>query len=338
MEPARRLGWVDRPTTRKHHSEPIPCVGGLVLWFVFTLGLLFFYKGDNAHLLILCISSVALSGFLDDLYHLRAVTRLVWQFVTVLVMAFVDPSIRLVQLGNLLGSGELEVDGFAWILTTFAVSGMINAFNMIDGLDGLAAGLALVAIGFMWICVAHAGFPMANMLGLLEWVAAALIGFLLFNLRYPAHPRATIFLGDAGSTLLGFVVTCFMLQFSQSEPTVLDPVTALCLVALPLLDTVTVMLRRLRMGLSPFAADRQHLHHLLLGRGFSDGQVVFLMIGASVILAFIGVFLQWSGLPEYFRFYAFLTLFAVYYWTTSGILRPSRSVAFSDERRNQPRE
>ena len=313
--PATRMGWVDKPTTRKHHPYPVPVVGGLALWAAFLAGSLLVCSLSTCWLLLVSMSGVMLVGFYDDIHHAHPHHRLGLQFGIALLL-LLNPETQLSQLGNLLGLGGIETGWFAWVLTPLAVTGLINAFNMMDGLDGLSAGLALVAVGLMLINGLNGLAPVTAMMGLLGVLAAALCGFLVYNLRYPGHPRASVFMGDAGSNLLGFLLAWFLIRLSQPGAGVLDPVTALWIVALPLMDTIAVMVRRWRQGLSPFAADRQHLHHLLLGRGFTDGQVVAMMLALGVSLGLTGILLQRLALPEYLRFYAFLLLFAMYYRVT----------------------
>ena len=332
IPPATQMGWVDKPSTRKHHTYPIPVVGGLALWAAFASGALLTCQWSTCWLMLVPMTCVMLVGFYDDIHHAHPHYRLGLQFGIALLL-LLSPETQLSHLGDLLGLGGIETGWFAWLLTPFAVTGLINAFNMMDGLDGLSAGLALVAVGLMLMLGLNGLTPVTGMMGLLGVLAAALCGFLVYNLRYPGHPRATVFMGDAGSNLLGFLLAWFLIRFSQSGAGVLDPVTALWIVALPLMDTVAVMVRRWRQGLSPFAADRQHLHHVLLGRGFTDGQVVAMMLMLGLGIGLTGVLLQWLVLPECLRFYVFLLMFAVYYRVTTRMKQSQVTLRSTTERR-----
>jgi UDP-GlcNAc:undecaprenyl-phosphate/decaprenyl-phosphate GlcNAc-1-phosphate transferase len=259
-----------------------------------------------------------LVGFYDDRRHVRPALRFLFQGIAVAVMGLADHG-QLIHLGDLLGLGQIDTGLAATWFTIFAVIGVINAFNMIDGLDGLAGGLALVVTGWLIMLCLMAPTPFPGKVGTLLVLAMAVGGFLLFNLRTPWRERASVFMGDAGSTMLGFVLSWFLVRMSQAEPAMLDPVTAVWIIGLPLMDTVTVMVRRISLNRSPFAADRQHLHHLLLGYGLPDGRVVAMMLAAALCLGGLGVLAQWLAVPEAIRFYGFVVLFLAYYVITTRI-------------------
>lgn len=315
IKPARLMGWVDRPSIRKKHLSPTPMIGGLAVWAGFSVGSIQLCEtGDYCQMLI-GLAAVMLIGLYDDYRPMPAVSRLIWQGAVALALVMTSDT-QLTSLGDLLGVGVVQGEWITWCLTPLAIIGMINAFNMIDGLDGLAAGLAWVASGLLLLMSLSAAQPAGELTGLLGVMLGALTGFLAFNLRYPGHSRASVFLGDAGSTLLGFLMAWFLIHSSQSPSPVLDPVTALWLVALPLMDTVALMIRRHRQGRSPLAADRQHLHHLLLAEGFPVERVVLMMLFISACLGAIGWLLQWAGVAESVRFYLFLAMFVIYYRVT----------------------
>jgi UDP-GlcNAc:undecaprenyl-phosphate/decaprenyl-phosphate GlcNAc-1-phosphate transferase len=216
--------------------------------------------------------------------------------------------------------GQVRLGWAAALFTLIGVIGVINAFNMIDGLDGLAGGTGFVVTGWLIVLCLSAPAANAGALGALLVLAAAIAGFLVYNLRHPWRVRATVFMGDAGSTMLGFVLSWFLIHLSQGEQALMAPITAVWIMALPLLDTLTVIIRRIGAGRSPFAADRQHLHHLLLGRGFSDGRVTAILLGLTCATGGLGVLADWLGMSEALRFYAFVGVFLLYYRYTTGLL------------------
>ena len=140
----------------------------------------------------------------------------------------------------------------------------------------------------------------------------AVMGFLLFNLRLPWRARAAIFMGDAGSMMLGFFLVWMAVDVTQGPGRMVPPMTAVWIIALPLLDMARVMFTRMRRGQSPFIADRIHLHHLLLARGLGSGQVVALMSGFGFTGGAIGIAAWRLGLPDWAMFYAFLMMLGVY--------------------------
>jgi UDP-GlcNAc:undecaprenyl-phosphate/decaprenyl-phosphate GlcNAc-1-phosphate transferase len=318
--PAADLGWVDHPSTRKHHRHPVPLVGGVAMCAAFCLGVLLLpVKPADWPVLLIGMTLLTLVGLYDDLHSSRPTTRFLFQAIAVLLMAF-GSHVVLGDLGDLFGLGQVRLGGAAALFTLIGVIGVINAFNMIDGLDGLAGGTGFVVTGWLIVLCLSAPAANAGALGALLVLAAAIAGFLVYNLRHPWRVRATVFMGDAGSTMLGFVLSWFLIHLSQGEQALMAPITAVWIMALPLLDTLTVIIRRIGAGRSPFAADRQHLHHLLLGRGFSDGRVTAILLGLTCATGGLGVLADWLGMSEALRFYAFVGVFLLYYRYTTGLL------------------
>jgi UDP-GlcNAc:undecaprenyl-phosphate GlcNAc-1-phosphate transferase len=198
-------------------------------------------------------------------------------------------------------------------MTVFAVVGVINAVNMIDGMDGLAGSTSLVSFAWYGVAATAAGLPG---LAALAWVmCGGLAGFLLLNLRLPWQPRARVFLGDAGSTLLGFSLAWFAIDLTQGPGRTMPPIAALWVVLLPLADTVSLMARRRSRGMSPFHPDREHIHHFLLAHGFSVSGALLVLVGVSILFGAVGVLGWRMGVPEPVLFYAFASLFFAYHYT-----------------------
>lgn len=194
--------------------------------------------------------------------------------------------------------------------------GIINAFNMADGTDGLAGGLSLVAA--LWLTVVallSGGYSETGMLLLL--LTAVIMGFLCFNMRNPWRRRAVVFMGDAGSTMLGFLLAWFAIELSQGAQPAISPIAAVWILGLPLLDTVCIMLRRILKGRSPLAADREHLHHILLLAGYFDARTVAILLMISAGLGAVGVTGSLMAVPEVVMFYAFVGLFGLYFFAMS---------------------
>jgi UDP-GlcNAc:undecaprenyl-phosphate GlcNAc-1-phosphate transferase len=208
---------------------------------------------------------------------------------------------------------------------------------MIDGLDGLAGGIALVVTVWLLVMCLSAPVPDWGDIGALLTLAMVIFGFLAFNLRHPWRARASVFMGDAGSTMLGFVLSWFLIHLSQGDRSVMAPVTAVWILALPLMDTVSVMVRRICAGRSPFAADRQHLHHLLLGFGLREGQVVALLLVTALLVGGFGVAADWLEVPVYLLFYAFAGTFLLYFQLTTWMVKRLQTMpALRRERRRCP--
>lgn len=307
MRSAPALGWLDHPDERKPHAVPIPPVGGLA-WFVgfasgcFALGL----EDPPVPALLLTLGALVILGILDDRQPLPSGLRFVMQVLLVLLLAAFG-GLKLYDLGQLFWPGWTVALGWAAIpFTVFACVGVINALNMADGMDGLAGWLAVVTLSAVAAFAHHGGQPLLGTISLLA--VAALLPFLWLNTRWPWRQRASVFLGDAGSMSLGLLIGWLLVQGAQGPERLFAPATALWLCAVPLIDTVSVMLRRIAARRSPFAPDQQHLHHLFLRAGFSVRQTLLGVLAIALALAAIGAALAALGVPESVQAAAFLAL------------------------------
>jgi UDP-GlcNAc:undecaprenyl-phosphate GlcNAc-1-phosphate transferase len=284
---AVQVGLVDRPSGRKQHQGDIPLVGGLAMFGGFSIVAISLFPAIGYLPAMLFGATVlVVTGLVDDHRELSPGARFIAQSVAVLAMIFGgDVVVR--DLGDLVFIGTLALGYGAVAFTVFGVVGVINAVNMTDGLDGLAGSLALVMVLALAAVAWDAGLEAE--LDLLLTLAFTILGFLAFNARTPWQSRARVFMGDAGSMLLGFLLAWFFVHLSQGPARAMAPVTALWIFALPLLDTLTVMARRLLNGSSPFKSDREHLHHILQRAGFSVTQTVAIMTGLAASLAAIGI-------------------------------------------------
>jgi UDP-GlcNAc:undecaprenyl-phosphate GlcNAc-1-phosphate transferase len=157
-------------------------------------------------------------------------------------------------------------------------------------------------------------------------LAGAVAGFLMLNLRMPWQPRARAFMGDAGGMLLGLLLGWYAIKLAGFEAAPLMPMTAVWILALPLLDMGSVMLLRIRQGKSPFHADRQHLHHVLLDAGYSVNQVVMVMAVLSLFFGLSSFYLDHTGIPEFVFFWAFIAIWIFYYF---GLAQPQKVVCLT---------
>jgi UDP-GlcNAc:undecaprenyl-phosphate GlcNAc-1-phosphate transferase len=262
---------------------------------------------DSASLaMFICGGFIVFFMMIDDFIGIRASIRLAFQaLIAYLFILMCDVSI--INLGNLFGFGVIELKYiYSIIFTIFCVVGLMNAFNMIDGLNGICASFALMPLLILM-------FFGSVKYGLLIPIGA-LIGFLTYNLGWFGKKRG-VFLGDSGSNLLGFIVAILCIDLSQDHQ-VINPVTALWLVAIPLLDCVDVMGARLLKGIGPFKPGRDHLHHKLLDLGLTQNNILVLFITLSSGLGLIGwMFEVVFPSKEYLSFYSFV-LFAITYFVT----------------------
>ena len=264
-------------------------------------------KLDNFTIsLYLCALFIMIFMIFDDFFGIKASIRLIFQSMIVLLMiVMTDEKISVV--GNLFGFGDIDLGIFSVAFTVFCVVGLMNAFNMIDGLNGICASMALVPISFV-------AFFGNFSYGLLIPIGA-IIGFLAYNLGYLGKKRR-VFLGDSGSNMLGFAVAFICIEYSQDidHTSYIKPTTALWLVAIPLLDCIVVLISRILNGIMPFRPGRDHLHHRLLDIGLSPKKILLFFIFLSILLASIGYYFEQNFHDkEYISFYSFALLSVFYY-------------------------
>lgn len=332
---SKAVGWglVDHPNDRKTHQGKTPLVGGIAIFITLSCCLAGWRLGEPMVAPFLVASAIVVFvGLLDDRYDISVRMRLAGQTLAALVVIVLG-DVYLVNLGDLLGFGSIDLGVLSVPFTIFAMVGVMNAFNMIDGIDGLLGTSALVAaLAFTVLAILQQQHSFIFIGGLL---VTALIWFLVFNLR-PQGNRYKVFMGDAGSLLLGFTLSWLFILGSQSfgaertmaERYVLDPVSALFLVALPLMDSVTVIARRLKQRRNPLKADRQHIHHLFEKAGYDQRQTLAWLTIFMVICGLAGVVLQVAAVPELARFAVFLCMLLVYILMTKGLKRKMARTGF----------
>lgn len=307
---APALGLVDAPGGRKSHSHTVPLVGGLAV-FVSLLAVSWAAGlAPKMAYFLFALSIVIAVGFWDDVREIRPRLKFGIQIVASGIMIW-GAGIQLHSVGDLIGWRTIGLSVFAIPLTVFAMVGVVNSINMIDGADGLAGSLALVALVWFALVAAQSGLAVQAVTSLL--ICGALAGFLLFNLRLPWGPRTRVFLGDAGSLMLGFALGWLAIDLTQGPGRTFPPIAALWVILLPLADCVSLMIRRLKAGKSPFVADRGHIHHYLAARGFSHAQTLAILVGLSVIFGAVGYFAWLFKVEEAVLFYPFFFGFFAYH-------------------------
>jgi UDP-GlcNAc:undecaprenyl-phosphate GlcNAc-1-phosphate transferase len=209
-------------------------------------------------------------------------------------------------------------------VTILAIVGGINAWNMIDGIDGLASVLAFIALAFLLVIAGQSAPSLqASLLALMCGIGA----FFLFNLPFRAVRLSRTFLGDAGSMFLGLAIVWHALALSQGEAAFMSPITALWFVALPVYDVITTTLRRVLRGVSPLTGDRQHLHYLLLSHGLSARQALMVLSVFALIGGTIGLISYLAGIPDDQVFASFVLVGVAYFF---GVRRLSKAVSCAD--------
>ena len=318
---AGHLDLVDHPRGRKDHVAPVPVVGGIAMLVAIAAGLVFAGPLSAEVLGLLgCGGLMVLVGVLDDRFDLSWRWRILGQVMAAVVLA-VFAGVSLHHLGRLDASTYLWLGWAAVPLTVFAIVGLINAVNMIDGVDGLAGTLVLISLVLMAV-VYPGGAP--DFPRVLAISAVAVAVFLAFNSRVPGRARALTFMGNSGSAFLGLLLAWSAIRLTHDSTPEVTPALAPWLVALPIMDCLTLIVRRMADGRSPFDADRCHFHHLLLDRSWRVSSVVAAAAVLHLGLALAGLGLHALGMPDLGLIAAFIAMTIVHY-VISGWIRVDRS-------------
>lgn len=283
----------DIPDERKTHSYPISSLGGVGIVAGLSISLLLisdFRMGESEFQYFLaCIFIIFTLGVIDDIFILKAWKKVLFQILVAAILTF-KGNLLIQNLNGLAGLTELG-SLMSYLVTLFIILLVINSFNLIDGIDGLAGALGLVSsltFGIFFLINGNTAYAIIGFA-----MAGSLLAFLYFN-----FPPAKIFMGDSGSMLIGLVNSILLIKFIQTGSTapnlsVASPfVVGFGILTIPFLDVLRVFIIRLTKGVSPFAPDRNHLHHLLLVKGFTHKQVTLLMVTASVLFTAIVFNLQ----------------------------------------------
>ncbi|MEH6570434.1 MAG: MraY family glycosyltransferase [Halioglobus sp.] len=299
----RRLGFVDRPDARKTHIGEIPLVGGIAIFLTILIGTFILGIPPLTGQMLVIASLVFVFGVFDDYSHLNANLRLVVQYGSGALLATFG-GIPIDNVGNLLAMGDIPLLYLTIPLTALSVAGLSNAFNMIDGIDGLSASIIALPLVVLYVLALSASHPMAETLLLM---LIPVMVFLCFNLGPNTVWLPKIFLGDGGSVTMGFIITACLVYFSQGENAVILPVTALWLVTLPLMDMLATMMRRVKNGRKLMEADRFHVHHTLMDLGLGPRQTLVLLVCYATACAIVGLALE--NVPEYISLLIYFLLF-----------------------------
>ena len=302
--------------SRKFHKKATPVTGGLgIIVALLISGKIYFdlnnlndYIPDFTYQLTICSIALVFFFLIDDIKELKTSGRLFAQILLSSYMIY-ETGISIETLGNLFSFGEINLGFMAVPFTIFCVVGIMNAFNMIDGINGLCSGcgmLTLLLVGF------SSGLIYDSTLIL---VIGSMIGFLLFNLSILGEKRG-VFLGDHGSNMIGFWVAWSCIYASQNQIYDIEPMTMIWCVAIPLLDCIGLLFTRIKKGLSWSTPGRDHIHHKLMSK-FSQEWTLLIILIISLILGVFGIYLEkifpiWISTLLFIMFTGFYFIFAYY--------------------------
>ncbi len=301
---AFKVGAVDIPKdNRRMHKQPIPRLGGLAIITGFFISLLFsiissnlFHMGTSINFdlrfigMVIGSMIIVVMGVIDDIKTLSAKLKFPIQIIAAVIIAVTGTRIEFITNPfSIVGRSELQ-PWSSYLITIIWIVGITNAINFIDGLDGLAAGVSSIALMSLFFVSVIRPDPDIGTAVLAAMLAGATLGFLPYNFN-----PAKIFMGDTGSTFLGFILGTISIQGTYKQYTAIAVAVPLLVLALPLFDTVFAILRRIASGKSPMTADRGHLHHRLIDVGLTQKQSVAVIYVASAALGLCAVVLDYKG-------------------------------------------
>jgi UDP-N-acetylmuramyl pentapeptide phosphotransferase/UDP-N-acetylglucosamine-1-phosphate transferase len=287
---ARDKQLMDKPNERSSHSSATPRLGGLAIFISVIISFTIwgnFLKIGGLQYILSATALLFFMGLKDDMIGTSNISKLLVQILSALILVF-GADLHIGSLFGLFGIFQIN-EYLSVLLTTFVIVVIINSYNLIDGIDGLAAGIAIIASLAFGIWFFRVGWY--SMCVLSVCLVGALIGFLRFNLS----KTDKIFMGDAGSLLVGLIIAVFTVKFIQMNETPHDggiyvknaPIMAISVLIVPLFDTLRVFLLRALEGHSPFHADRRHIHHILIDKGFTHFRASIILYAATLVSAIL---------------------------------------------------
>ena len=326
---ADRLGLIDKPSHRKRHEAPTPMVGGLAIFLGLAASLSVATPLDNVFPFMVAAACFVVIGVIDDRLEINGPLRSCMQAI-IITGFLIATSVQVSDLG--LGTEIPAHPGLmtlGYFFTAVALLGLVNAFNLIDGLDGLSSGLAIIALVGVGVAATLAGHNQYA-LSIVVMVAPVLV-FWSANIGLLGTKLKT-FLGDAGATFLGFLVGVTLIQSSQSPVSIIEPVFVVWCVAIPVIDTLQVMYHRIKEGRSIFDSDRLHMHYRLVDAGYSKPRVMVMMLAGNGLVVGMGLIL--TLISPVLSLIVFIALGPIYAnWTALRIRAASISAQKHSRRR-----
>jgi UDP-GlcNAc:undecaprenyl-phosphate GlcNAc-1-phosphate transferase len=311
---AIEIGLVDKPCQRKQHSGHIPLIGGISIFLaVLAASLLWLPNTLELRMYLIASAMMVFIGALDDKFDLRVRVRIIGQIIIASLMIYgVGGSIS--NLGNLFGFGDVTLGPLGIVFTYVGIIVVINAYNMIDGIDGLIGSLSINTFTSIAILFIMSG--QNNYLSYPLILATATVPYLMYNLgffeKFFKKEGKKIFMGDAGSMFVGLSVIWLLTMGTQGEQASFRPVTALWICAIPLMDMLAIVVRRYKNGKSPFKPDRDHLHHILQRAGLSSRQTLVVISTAAAVMSLIGLAGESFEILDVIMLTGFIFMFACY--------------------------
>lgn len=309
---ANHIGALDYPNERKVHKKPMPLLGGLMMFLGFIFGYMFFAPQNTQMLSVLMAGFIViLTGMIDDIKPLKAREKLIGQVIAAVIVTFYGN----ILLNDITFFGlYIDFGVFSYPLTIIFIIALMNCINLIDGLDGLACGISTIFFATIGIIA----FIMHN-IGSLEItitfiMLGACLGFLIFNFN-----PAKIFMGETGSMFLGFMISVVCLLGFKAV-TLTSLVVPLLILAIPILDTLFAIIRRIVNKKPIYIADKQHLHHQLLNKKFSQRTTVLIIYAVNILFSLASIFYVLKDQKYGMIIYVILTILITWVILTTNII------------------
>ena len=284
---AIRIGAVDIPKdNRRVHKKPIPLIGGLAIYISVLVTFFVFFEMDKTLVSILVGGTIIIiSGIIDDIKGLSPKGKVVFQIISAIVLILGDVKIDAITNPFAKSGTVIPLNGFSIPLTIFWVVGITNTLNLIDGLDGLAAGVAMIASLSFFAVASKFNYISIMLISIV--LSGACLGFLPYNFN-----PAKIFMGDTGALFLGFMLAAISIEGVMKSVATIAVVVPIIILGLPIFDTTFAIFRRLLNGKSIAEADKGHLHHRLLARGYSQKKTVLILYTISSVFGLVAIFIS----------------------------------------------
>ncbi len=313
---AIKINAVDHPNARKVHTKVMPRLGGLAIFLSATIGLIIFAKETSEPLVWMIAGSIiiVIAGIIDDITPLSPKTKLIFQIVAAFIVVYGGVRIQFINVP--LSDYVIHLGNWSWFISILWIVGISNALNLIDGLDGLAAGVSSISLLTIFVMSLIMNNGLVAQITLI--LLGATIGFLFFNF-YPAK----IFMGDSGSLYLGFfLATLSLLGFKNVA--VVSYLVPIIILAVPIFDTFFAIIRRFRLKLPISSPDKKHLHHCLIDMGFSHQKTVLMIYAINILFGMAAIFLSQTTVWIAIIVLLFLILFTLVGAEWTGIMGETR--------------
>lgn len=327
-----KIGLVDLPGGRKQHKSAVPLIGGLAIFFTTFISLFIWGVPDGYDGMFIAATGLFLLGFIDDMKDISAKIRLFAQISLISLALWWDNT--WISSIPLINDYSLDLYWFKYPLTLLCILGITNAINMLDGLDGLSSGIILIILGFIISVSSLAGNQSITLVSVCLF--GSILGFWAYNYRFSWRKKASVFMGDSGTMLLGFLLPFLAIKLSNAAPTIAPKTLLLWLFAIPIWDIAAVIIKRIRNGKSPMQAGRDHVHHVLMRAGLSVRQTLHLTYLLTMASISLGVSLNYFGVTHIESLVTFSILMVFYLLRVGTLDKPSAEVydfeTFGDRR------